>query len=128
VGLINEALKEEQRQCLLVGPGRWGTSDPGLGIPANWRNLSQAKVIIEMPLGELRVEPSQGSHFFHNVVALRIGYLTINDSEESFFDLNWLNQQEAKSEFEHVRHIELKDPLDVFLNGRKGCATILKSV
>jgi hypothetical protein len=128
IGLVNEVLRKDNRQCVLIGPGRWGTSDASLGIPTTWRDLSQAKVIIETPMGDLRVEPSQGSHFFHNVVALRIGYLTLGRAQDCSLDLDWLNAQEAQTEYEFVRHVQLEAPLGVFLNGRKGCATVLKSV
>ena len=123
---MNESLKKDDRHCILIGPGRWGTSDPGLGIPTSWRDLSQAKVIIETPLGDRHIEPSQGSHFFHNVVALKIGYLTLTNKDENTLDLEWLNAQTPKNERGLVRHLELESPLSVFLNGRKGCATILK--
>jgi hypothetical protein len=126
VALMNEHLRKAGRQCILIGPGRWGTSDPALGIPIKWCDLSQAKVIIETPLADRQVEPSQGSHFFHNVVALRIAYLTL--SEKNALDQDWLDGQKPTRTQGFVRHIKLQAPLSVFVNGRKGCATILKSV
>lgn len=124
VGKINETIKTNG---LFIGIGRWGTSDPWLGIPVNWGQISKAKVMIEVALDNFNIDPSHGSHFFHNITSLGIGYFTIPaNSYDEFLDWNWLDQQEAFYETDLVRHIKLTEPLEVILNGRKGKGTILK--
>lgn len=71
-------MREAGRGYILVGPGRWGSSDPFLGIPVKWQQITEARVIVECGLERFRVEPSQGTHFFQNVTSLGVGYLTIN--------------------------------------------------
>jgi len=130
IGAINADLVEEKRPYLLVGPGRWGSSDPALGIPVAWSQISGARVIVEAGFPGRAVEPSQGTHFFHNVVSFEIGYLTVTATSgavgQAFFDLEWLGRQPARREAADVRHVRLAQPLRVFLDGREGKATILK--
>ena len=71
-------MQDEKRSYILVGPGRWGSSDPFLGVPVKWNHISEAKVIVECGIEKFEVEPSQGTHFFQNVTSLGVGYLTIN--------------------------------------------------
>ncbi|MEI6093086.1 MAG: PEP/pyruvate-binding domain-containing protein [bacterium] len=124
VGKINETIKAK---ALFIGIGRWGTSDPWLGIPVNWGQISKAKVMIEVALDNFNIDPSHGSHFFHNITSLGIGYFTIPaNSYDEFIDWSWLDQQSAIYETELVRHVKLSEPLEVILNGRKGKGTILK--
>jgi hypothetical protein len=78
VNLLNKGAKEQNRNYLLIGPGRWGSSDPWLGIPVKWSDISEAKVIVECGQKNFHVEPSQGTHFFQNLTSFGIGYLTIN--------------------------------------------------
>ena len=78
VAALNNRLKEEGASYLLVGPGRWGSSDPWLGIPVVWSDISEAKMIIETAIPGYRIEPSQGTHFFQNITSLGVGYLTID--------------------------------------------------
>jgi CheY-like chemotaxis protein len=135
IGAINAELVEEKCPYLLIGPGRWGTSDPALGIPVAWSQISGARVIVEAGFPGRAVEPSQGTHFFHNIVSFEVGYLTVTTSSASgtassvdpaFFDLEWLGRQPAERESPDVRHVRLARPLRVFLDGRNGKATILK--
>jgi CheY-like chemotaxis protein len=132
IGEINLALEVEERSYLLMGPGRWGSADPELGIPVGWAAISAARVIIETPFVHRTVEPSQGSHFFHNITSLHIGYLTLpSDSHEDpdaevFFDRDWLEGLPAYCETSAARHVRLEEPLFVCLDGRKSEATILK--
>ncbi len=121
---INHRLAKEQRHYMLVGPGRWGSSDPYLGISVHWPNISGVRVIVEQPMEGRHVEPSQGTHFFRNVTARRIGYLTVRDSAESWLDLGWLDEHEAVFEDELVRHVRLAEPIGVYLDGPRGRSVI----
>jgi CheY-like chemotaxis protein len=132
VGELNDRLKHEDRTYLLIGPGRWGSSDPRLGIPVVWSQISNAKVIIETRFDGRTVEPSQGSHFFHNVLSMQVGYLTLSLPEQfigdrlAVLDDAWLDLQPAEHDLGCVRHLRLKSPLDVYLDGRAGKAAIVK--
>lgn len=132
VGHFNGKLASEGRRYLLMGPGRWGSSDNHLGIPVDWSQISSAQVIIETSFAGRVVEPSQGSHFFHNITGRQIGYLTIppkstgpND-EKGYLDADWFGEQAFVEETEDVRHIRLEEPLTVLMDGRKGEALVLK--
>ncbi|MBI5542575.1 MAG: hypothetical protein HY901_01705, partial [Deltaproteobacteria bacterium] len=132
VGQMNARLTAEKRPYLLVGPGRWGSSDSRLGIPVKWAQIAGAKVIVETPFGEREVEPSQGAHFFHNVTSFRIGYLTLcnldhrDTAHKRVCDLEWLQKQTPFAESADVRHVRLEKPIRVLLDGKRGAATILK--
>ena len=129
VGEVNARLVAEKRPYLLVGPGRWGSSDPRLGIPVKWSQISGAKVIVETAFEDRTVEPSQGAHFFHNVTSFRIGYLTVFGSDGAgtcSFDGDWLSSQHVESETDQVRHVVLDEPLRVLLDGRNSTAAIVK--
>ncbi|MDF1562174.1 MAG: PEP/pyruvate-binding domain-containing protein [Deltaproteobacteria bacterium] len=134
VGGINRQLMEEGRPYLLIGPGRWGTSDPALGIPVDWEQIAGARTIIEVPFGTRAVEPSQGTHFFLNITSLRIGYLTvaggIDDPSraDGFLDRAWLDSRPARAESATVRCIRFDDPLTIELYGREGSAQIIKPI
>jgi CheY-like chemotaxis protein len=126
VSAINAELHAEGRPYLLVGPGRWGTSDTTLGIPVAWYDIAGARVIVETPLASRHVDPSQGTHFFRNITGLRIGYLTVKDNASSWIDLDWLEQAPLHERRERVRHIRLAKPVAIHLDGRSGSAAVLK--
>ncbi len=132
VGEVNARLCAEGRPYLLVGPGRWGSSDPRLGIPVKWAQIAGARVIVETSFKDREVEPSQGAHFFHNVTSFRIGYLTLPSADrpaaegERAFDFEWLAGQPTAFETAEVRLVRLAKPLTILLDGRKSRATILK--
>jgi hypothetical protein len=125
---LNGQLERAGRPYMLVGPGRWGSSDPYLGVPVNWQDISGVRVIVEQPIEGRHVEPSQGTHFFRNVTARHIGYLTVRDTDESWLDIAWLDDQEASYEDEWLRHVRLDDPLGVYLDGRRGRAVVSQAV
>ncbi|HTM21715.1 MAG TPA: PEP/pyruvate-binding domain-containing protein, partial [Kofleriaceae bacterium] len=125
VGQLNRTLGAEGRHYLLIGPGRWGSSDPTLGIPVDWSQISAARVIVETPMANRSIEPSQGTHFFHNVTALHIAYLTVGGPDE-LLDQAWLDAQPAVTETPTLRHIRLPTPLDIRLSGPDGSALALK--
>jgi hypothetical protein len=111
---------------LLIGPGRWGTSDPSLGIPVEWAHIAGARAILEIPFGDRHTEPSQGSHFFHNLTAQQVGYLTMTPGASASLDRAWLDARPAVHESDLVRHVRLEEPLEVIIDGRRGAAVVLK--
>jgi len=127
VGRLNALLSEQDIPYLLIGVGRWGSADPWLGIPASWDQLSGARIIIEAGFKDFKVEPSQGAHFFQNIIAYRIGYFTVNpDSGDGLLDWQWLKEQPAVEETEFVRHLHFEKPLLVRMNGHRNQGVILK--
>lgn len=104
---------------VLVGPGRWGTSDRFLGIPIKWADISQAKVIVECGLENFRVEPSQGTHFFQNLTSFGVGYLTVNPfMGDGRFNIDALDRMPADYEGRFIRRIHFNEPLHIFIDGR----------
>ena len=125
---INKKFTEEDKQYVLVGPGRWGSSDPWLGIPVIWAQISAAKIIVESGLDNFRIDPSQGTHFFQNLTSFKVGYLTINPFiGDGFFDLDYLNKQEAFYEDTYLRHISFKEPITIIIEGKSNKAAIFKN-
>jgi CheY-like chemotaxis protein len=127
IGELNQLLLNEDRNYMLFGFGRLGSSDPWLGIPLTWSQMSQAKVVIESDRDNLQVEPSLGSHFHHNLVSLRMGYFHIgkeNDSE--FVDWAWLKTASVHKQTEYVKLIRFKDPIKVIIDGHSCNGVILK--
>ncbi len=127
VARFDAKLRREKRPYILIGVGRWGSSDPSLGIPVGWTQIAGARVIVEAGFRDLRVTPSQGTHFFQNLTSSNVGYFTVNpDAGEGFLDWAWLASLPAVEETEFVRHIRLERPLLVKMNGRTGEGVILK--
>ena len=124
---INKKFSDQDQQYILVGPGRWGSSDPWLGIPVVWSQISGAKIIVESGLNHFRIDPSQGTHFFQNLTSFKVGYLTINPFiNDGFFDVDYLNQQPAVFEDTYLRHICFKKPLTIIIEGKNNKAAIFK--
>lgn len=124
---LNIKMKEEGRYYVLVGPGRWGSSDPWLGIPIKWPHISEAKVIVECGLRDFHVEPSQGTHFFQNLTSFGIGYLTINPyNNDGKFDKEELDKMDAVYESNFIRVVRFEKPLYIFIDGRKNKGIIRK--
>ena len=124
---INNEFIERGETYILVGPGRWGSSDPWLGIPVIWPQISAAKIIVEAGLHDFRIDPSQGTHFFQNLTSFKVGYLTINPFiEDGFFDLEYLDAQKAEYEDEYLRHIRFDKPLVIVIEGKSNKAAIFK--
>ena len=124
---INKKFTELNKPYVLVGPGRWGSSDPWLGIPVIWPQISSAKIIVESGLDNFRIDPSQGTHFFQNLTSFKVGYLTINPFiNDGFFDVDYLNKQSAVYEDTYLRHICFKEPLTVIIDGKNNKAAIFK--
>lgn len=116
---LNARMRDEQRTYILVGPGRWGSSDPFLGVPVKWTHISEAKVIVECGIERFDVEPSQGTHFFQNVTSLGVGYLTINPFRgDGIFREDLLDARKALYEGTFLRHVRFDRPLWVCVDGR----------
>jgi hypothetical protein len=131
VGAANARLAKSRVPYVLIGPGRWGSSDHWLGIPVAWSQISGARLIVEASPRGYNVEPSQGSHFFHNITAFRLGYFTIppgSTREEprdgGFLDWGWLSTQPIVGETEHLRHVRADSPLAIHVDGRSGLGLI----
>ena len=112
---------------VLIGPGRWGSTDPWLGIPVKWPQISAARIIIESGLKNYRIDPSQGTHFFQNLTSFRVGYFTINPYiDEGFYNVDFLNGIEATYEDSFIRHVSFPDPLEIMIDGRKHRGVIMQ--
>jgi hypothetical protein len=123
----NQKLKKEGKKYLLMGPGRWGTRDRWLGIPITWPQASFAKVIIEYSLDNFRVDASMGSHFFHNVTTMNIGYFSVRqDAGKGFIDWDWLRKQPKLEKKKYFIHSRVSNSLGVIMDGRKAIFIIYK--
>jgi hypothetical protein len=126
IGRLNGKLVALGRPYLLIGPGRWGTADRWLGIPVMWSQISGARTIVECEVDGLRVEPSQGTHFFHNMTSLGIGYFTVQARRGGQVDWAWLDGLTPAEESDWARHYVLPAPLEVLIDGRSGEGVVLK--
>ncbi len=127
INKFNKKLVREKRNYMLIGPGRWGTRDPLIGIPVKWSNISGAKVIVETSLPDFPLDASLGSHFFHNVTSMNIGYMSIQYSSiNEFIDWDYIKDQEIMEESHFLRHIRFKDPVCVLMDGKKRISVIYK--
>ncbi len=123
---INRKFLAEGRNYVLVGPGRWGSSDSWLGIPVKWPNISAAKVIVEAGLTNYRVDPSQGTHFFQNLTSFGVGYFTVNDFiGDGIYNQAYLNSLPAVNETAHVRHVRFSSPIVIKIDGMKKEGVVL---
>jgi hypothetical protein len=112
---------------VLIGVGRWGSADPWLGIPVTWDEISGARVIVESGFRDVRVTPSQGSHFFQNLTSFQVGYFTVNaEAGEGFVDWDWIAAQPADGALPFVRHLRFDRPLVVRMGGKDGRGVIYK--
>jgi hypothetical protein len=125
IEMLNEKMKQENRYYILLGPGRWGSSDRFLGVPVKWGQINRAKVIVEIGLKNFIVEASQGSHFFQNVFAMNVGYFTVPfHSEKDLINWDWLKQQKPLTKTEYCAHVRTEQPLIVKIDGKKGHSAI----
>lgn len=122
---INEGFKSRQARYILIGPGRWGSRDPFIGIPVNWAQISGARIIVETSLPGFPLDASLGSHFFHNVTSMNVGYFSIkHDGGNEFVDWEKLNRQEVIKETKYLKHVRFRDPLVVLMDGKKRISVI----
>jgi len=124
IGNMNKRLQQKNRKYLLVGPGRWGSADRWLGIPVGWADISGVGSIAETTSPQLKAEPSQGSHFFHNITTMGINYINVSESNGDFFDWGWLTSIPAQHESTHVAHATLEKPMTIKVDGRKSICII----
>jgi len=118
---INREMASRNESYILIGPGRWGSSDTSLGIPVKWPNISQARLIVENSLPGYRVEPSQGTHFFQNLTSMGVGYFTVDQrADNGFCNFDCLNAQSADYESETLRVVRFSEPFVIGIDGRKG--------
>lgn len=123
---INRRFLNEGRNYVLVGPGRWGSSDYWLGIPVKWPHISAARVIVEEGLKNYHVDPSQGTHFFQNLTSFGVGYFTINTyTGDGLFQKEVLDSMPAVEETPHVRHVRFDKPLKIMMDGKKQKGVVL---
>ena len=124
---LNGQLSAEHINYVLVGPGRWGSSDPWLGIPVKWPQISAARLIVESGLEHYRIDPSQGTHFFQNLTSFRVGYFTINPFiNDGWYDVGFLAAQPACFEDEYIRHVRFDVPMRIEIDGKKNFGVVYK--
>ncbi len=124
---MNRSFTDQEKGYVLVGPGRWGSSDSWLDIPMKWPHISNARVIVECGLENYRVDPSQGTHFFQNLTSFGVGYFTVNPFKgDGWFDEAFLNAQPAVEETEYLRHVHFDAPITIKMDGKKSLGVVLK--
>jgi len=124
---INLMLRDEKRNYILAGPGRWGSNDPWLGIPVKWAQITEARIIIEAGLENYRIDPSQGTHFFQNLTSFRVGYMTVNPYiNDGFLDSDYLAKQPVHYESKYLKVVRFNKPLIIKIDGRQNTGIILK--
>lgn len=128
IDALNKQFADDNNNYVLIGPGRWGSSDSWLGIPIKWPHISQARIICEVSLDQYRINPSQGSHFFQNLTSLGVGYFTVNPFIENggFFNQAFLDEQPALYETEYIRHVRFDNPFTIKINGKKKMGVVMK--
>lgn len=128
VKYFNQKLKESDTPYILIGPGRWGTRDKLTGIPVLWQDISKAKVIVEQGLNSFPLDASLGSHFFHNVTSMNVGYFAIPyESETSFVNYDSIRRQKLIEKKEFVYHVRFDKPVTVYMDGRKQTSVIIEN-
>jgi len=120
---LNSKLMEESKPYILIGPGRWGSADSWLGIPVIWSDIAGVKVIVETPYGERPIDPSQGSHFFHDMISSQVGYI-ITKKDKGNINWNWLDSLKVIEEKDDVKHVENSKELEVIIDGKHSKAVI----
>jgi hypothetical protein len=126
VDRINAKMLKDKKQYILMGPGRWGTQDPSVGIPVTWSQICNAKVIVELGLADFPLDASLGSHFFHNVTSMNIGYFSVQEGRlPDFIDWEKMQQAETAEETRYLKHLRFSSPLKIVMDGRKRKAVIM---
>ena len=124
---FNRYLKENHQEYVLIGTGRWGSTDPLLGVPVRWDHISEARVIIESALPEFNIEASQGTHFFQNVTSLGVGYLSLDPGHgDGSLNLEVLDKMPAEKDGEYLRMVAFDEPLYIYVDGQSRKAIIKK--
>ncbi len=119
ISQLNDWFEKEDRSYILIGPGRWGSRDPYTGIPVLWANISKAKIVVEMGLPDFPLDASLGSHFFHNVTSMNVGYFSVpHNSRNTKLKMEALKKQPVLRETEFIKHVHFDKPLTILMNGR----------
>jgi hypothetical protein len=128
IDILNKRMIRAHKKYILIGPGRWGTSDRFLGIPVAWPQISNAKIIVETSLANFPLDSSLGSHFFHNVTSMNVGYFSVADTSiKDFITWDLLHDQNIVHRTEHFIHAEFNKPLHILMNGKKRTSVIMKT-
>lgn len=123
---INKKMEKEEREYVLIGPGRWGTRDPFTGIPVYWSQISHARVIVEMGLPDFPLDASLGSHFFHNVTSMNVGYFSVHTKNKNeFVDLEFLSNQQVIDNTGYFIHVRFDKPLTILMDGKQQKAVVM---
>ena len=123
---MNQEMLRAGKNYVLVGPGRWGSSDPWLGVPVKWPHISAAKVIVEAGLDNYRVDPSQGTHFFQNLTSFGVGYFTVNPYiHEGIYNQDFLDKQPAVEETGFLRHLSFEKAMTIKMDGKKKLGVVM---
>jgi hypothetical protein len=127
IAKLNASLLGAGRKYMLIGPGRWGSADHWLGIPVGWDDICGVGAIVETVHPRIHAEPSQGSHFFHNITSLGINYLNVGHHPSDHLDQQWIESLPVETQFEHVLHLTNPQPLTLKVDGRNSIGVILKN-
>jgi hypothetical protein len=125
INKLNARFNESRNKYVLIGPGRWGSSDRWLGIPVAWHDISNVGVMVETTIESIKADPSQGSHFFQNITSLGIAYITVSDNDKDFIDYDFLGRRECTAVTPHLKHIHFEDGLDIRVDGKNSRAVLM---
>ncbi len=125
INKINGLFNENNRKYVLIGPGRWGSSDRWLGIPVGWNDISNVGVMVETTIESIKADPSQGSHFFQNITSLGISYITISDKGDDFIDYDFFKCQTCETRTQYLKHIHFDTPIKILVDGKTSQAVLL---
>jgi CheY-like chemotaxis protein len=125
INKLNAQFNESRNKYVLIGPGRWGSSDRWLGIPVAWHDISNVGVMVETTIESIKADPSQGSHFFQNITSLGIAYITVSDNDNDFIDYDFLGRRECTAITPHLKHIHFTDGIDIRVDGKNSRAVLM---
>ena len=125
INKINALFNENNRKYVLIGPGRWGSSDRWLGIPVVWNDISNVGVMLETTIESIKADPSQGSHFFQNITSLGISYITISDKGDDFIDYEFFRCQACENTTKYLKHIKFENPIKILVDGKTSLAVLM---
>jgi len=125
INKLNARFNKSQKKYVLIGPGRWGSSDRWLGIPVAWNDISNVGVMVETTIESIKADPSQGSHFFQNITSLGIAYITVSDNDQDFIDYEFLGRQECAAITPHLKHIHFREGLFIRVDGKSSRAALI---
>lgn len=125
INRINALFNETGQKYVLIGPGRWGSSDRWLGIPVVWNDISNVGVMLETTIESIKADPSQGSHFFQNITSLGISYITVSDKGDDFIDYEFFKCQTCENTTSYLKHIKFADPIKILVDGKTSQAVLM---